>query len=31
VGGGGKGREVEPEIGFEGQQFTKLGRIYQHD
>jgi hypothetical protein len=28
---GRKGRRVEPERRGEGQQFTKLGRKYQHD
>ncbi len=27
----GKGGRVEPEKRLEGQQFTKLGRKYQHD
>ena len=27
----GKGGRVEPERRLEGQQFTKLGRKYQHD
>jgi hypothetical protein len=27
----GEGLRVEPERRLEGQQFTKLGRIYQHD
>jgi hypothetical protein len=29
--GKGEGRRVEPESRLEGQQFTKLGRKYQHD
>ena len=27
----GRGGEIEPEGRLEGQQFTKLGRKYQHD
>jgi hypothetical protein len=30
-GGGGEVERVEPERRLEGQQFTKLGRNYQHD
>jgi hypothetical protein len=31
TGKGGGGGRVEPERRFEGQEFTKLGRKYQHD